>query len=189
MASFFSCLWASASFVLPGHYGSRPPLQPRLAANAAGFFSAALAASWGEKVGTDAPRLVTWASRGFLAVTLALLALGLVGSIISALLVAMLNSVPTPASAWSSHRHRYGADDMAKTQKNPQGLAHRLRPCCRCWPAVYDHSLPQPAVLNGTRCRWSAGHLRWPSACICRHDASPTSPHPGSASACVNGPV
>jgi len=89
MASFFVFL-ASASFVYTGHYGLTPTgFSLAFAANAAGFFSASqLAASLGEKFGPT--RVVTWAVSGFLAVTLALLALVWVGVDHFALLVAML---------------------------------------------------------------------------------------------------
>tara|TARA_R110002050_G_scaffold274614_5_gene419158 strand:- start:645 stop:1844 length:1200 start_codon:yes stop_codon:yes gene_type:complete len=89
MASFFVFL-ASASFVYTGHYGLTPTgFSLAFAANAAGFFSASqLAATLGEKFG--ATRVVTWAVSGFLAVTLALLALVWFGIDHFILLVAML---------------------------------------------------------------------------------------------------
>ena len=89
MASFFVFL-ASASFVYTGHYGLTPTgFSLAFAANAAGFFSASqLAATLGEKFGPD--RVVAWAVSGFLAVTLALLALVWLGFDHFALLVAML---------------------------------------------------------------------------------------------------
>jgi DHA1 family bicyclomycin/chloramphenicol resistance-like MFS transporter len=89
MASFFIFL-ASASFVYTGHYGLTPTgFSLAFAANAAGFFSASqLAATLGEKFGPD--RVVNWAVSGFLAVTLALVALVWSGVDQFALLVAML---------------------------------------------------------------------------------------------------
>ena len=89
MASFFVFL-ASASFVYTGHYGLTPTgFSLAFAANAAGFFTATqLAANLGEKFGPE--RVVAWAVSGFLAVTLALLALVWVGVDSFALLVAML---------------------------------------------------------------------------------------------------
>jgi DHA1 family bicyclomycin/chloramphenicol resistance-like MFS transporter len=89
MASFFVFL-ASASFVYTGHYGLTPTgFSLAFAANAAGFFSASqLAATLGEKFGPD--RVVAWAVSGFLAVTLALLALVWLGFDHFVLLVAML---------------------------------------------------------------------------------------------------
>lgn len=89
MASFFIFL-ASASFVYTGHYGLTPAgFSLAFAANAAGFFSASqLAASLGEKFGPD--RVVNWAVSGFLAATVALVALVWGGFDQFALLVAML---------------------------------------------------------------------------------------------------
>ncbi|MDP2733738.1 MAG: multidrug effflux MFS transporter [Hoeflea sp.] len=89
MASFFVFL-ASASFVYTGHYGLTPTgFSLAFAVNAAGFFAASqLAAGLGEKFGSE--RVVAVAVSGFLAVTLALLALVMVGVDSFVLLVAML---------------------------------------------------------------------------------------------------
>ena len=89
MASFFVFL-ASASFVYTGHYGLTPTgFSLAFAANAAGFFTASqFAAGLGERFGAE--RVVTWAVSGFLAATLALLALVMAGVDSFALLVAML---------------------------------------------------------------------------------------------------
>jgi len=89
MASFFVFL-ASASFVYTGHYGLSPTgFSLAFAVNAAGFFAASqLAAGLGERFGAE--RVVTWAVSGFLAATLLLLALVLLGVDSFVLLVAML---------------------------------------------------------------------------------------------------
>jgi DHA1 family bicyclomycin/chloramphenicol resistance-like MFS transporter len=89
MASFFVFL-ASASFVYTGHYGLSPTgFSLAFAANAAGFFTASqFAAGLGERFGAE--KVVNWAVSGFLASTLALLALVLAGVDSFVLLVGML---------------------------------------------------------------------------------------------------
>ncbi len=89
MASFFVFI-AAASFVYTKEFGLSPTgFSIAFAINAAGFFGASqTAASLGARFG--APRVIAWATAGFAAATLALLALALAGLASLPVIVGML---------------------------------------------------------------------------------------------------
>jgi hypothetical protein len=155
---------ASASFVYTGHYGLTPTgFSLAFAANAAGFFAATqLAAGLGEKFGAE--RVVATAVTGFVAVTLALVALVWSGVDHFALLVGMLicaNAclglvIPTAmVMALDEHGHNRGPRLIARRHAADAGRGAYDH---ACWSVLQRHPIADGRGYCDCRSAGLRGH-------------------------------